>query len=126
MTQIVTQIATQITPERPKFCPNRDLGIWTVGRPDVQMHKSHHPNRAPNSISNPNVLQVTVVTRFVIKILVATVNAHQINPKSGPNKCGIWMIRGTQIRTIWVVICVGFGPTVNAPSEADRRDRKMK
>ena len=79
------------------------------------MHKSHHPNRAPNSISNPNVLQVTVVTGFVIKILVATVNAHQINPKSGPNKCGIWMIRGTQIWTIWVVICVGFGPTVNAP-----------
>ena len=35
VTQIVTQIATQITPKRPKFCPNRDLGIWTVGRPDV-------------------------------------------------------------------------------------------
>ena len=79
VTQIVTQIATQITPERPKFCPNRDLGIWTVGRrPDVQMHKSHHPNRAPNSISNPNVLQVTMVTGFVIKILVATVNADRV------------------------------------------------
>jgi hypothetical protein len=56
-----------------------------------------------------------MVTRFVIKILVATMNAYQINAKSGPNKSGIWMIRGTEIWMIWVTICVGFGPTVNAP-----------
>ena len=86
-TQIMTQIVTQILKSRP-------------GDPDAQMHKSHHPNHPPNSISNLNTLQVTMVTVFVIKIFVATVNARQINP----NKCGIWMIRGNMddLGGIWV------------------------